>query len=66
MNAIATVFKQEKFLLLAIIAACVAYPLEHAMLGHGHGVALAAGLALIAAIICASLRVAHQDRKSVV
>jgi Ca2+:H+ antiporter len=59
MNAIATVFRQEKFLLLAIIAACVAYPLEHAMLAHGHGVALAAGLALIAAIICASLRVAH-------
>lgn len=59
MNAIATVFKQEKFLLLAIIAACVAYPLEHTMLAHGHGVALGAGLALIAAIICASLRVAH-------
>lgn len=59
MNAILVQLKQEKFLLLAIIAACVAYPLEQTMLGHGHGVALASGLALIAAIICASLRVAH-------
>jgi Ca2+:H+ antiporter len=59
MNAILVQLKQEKFLLLAIIAACVAYPLEHTMLSHGHGVALASGLALIAAIICASLRVAH-------
>nr|WP_260524838.1 calcium:proton antiporter [Pseudomonas sp. MWU16-30317] len=59
MNAILVQLKQEKFLLLAVIAACIAYPLEHTMLAHGHGVALAAGLALIAAIICASLRVAH-------
>jgi Ca2+/H+ antiporter len=59
MNAILAQLKEEKFLLLAIIAACVAYPLEHTMLSHGHSVALISGIALIAAIICASLRVAH-------
>ena len=59
MNAILVQLKQETFLLLAVAAACFAYPLEHAMLSHGHGVALAAGIALIVAIICASLRVAH-------
>ncbi|MFJ3483400.1 calcium:proton antiporter [Pseudomonas sp. NPDC090202] len=50
---------QEKFLLLAVIAACVAYPLEHVLLGHGHSVALLAGIALVVFIICASMRVAH-------
>lgn len=50
---------QEKFLLLAVIAACVAYPLEHALLGNGHTVALLAGIALVVFIICASMRVAH-------
>ena len=59
MHALMVQLKQEKFLLLAVIAACIAYPLEHLMLSHGHGVALGAGIALIAAIICASLRVAH-------
>ena len=59
MNALLVQLKQEKFLLLAVLAACIAYPLEHSMLSHGHGVALGAGIALIAAIICASLRVAH-------
>ncbi|KPY41708.1 Sodium/calcium exchanger membrane region [Pseudomonas syringae pv. primulae] len=51
--------KQEKFLLLAIIATFVAYPLEHTLLGNGQTVALVAGLALVGFIVCASLRVAH-------
>ncbi|WP_122581272.1 calcium:proton antiporter [Pseudomonas viridiflava] len=51
--------KQEKFLLLAIIATLVAYPLEHTLLGNGQAVALVAGLALVGFIVCASLRVAH-------
>src|SRR5476649_188767 len=54
-----SVFKQEKFLLLAIIAAFVAYPLEHWLLSNGQLVALAAGIALVLFIVCASMRVAH-------
>jgi Ca2+:H+ antiporter len=54
-----TILKQEKFLLLAVIATCFAYPFEHQLLGHGHTVALIAGIALVGFIICASLRVAH-------
>ena len=30
-----TILKQESFLLLAVIAACIAYPLEHWMLHSG-------------------------------
>jgi len=51
--------KQEYWLLLAVLAALIALPMEHALLGHGQGIALAGALALIAAIVCASLRVAH-------
>ncbi|KPB50984.1 hypothetical protein ALO57_200047 [Pseudomonas coronafaciens pv. oryzae] len=51
--------KQEKFLLLAIIATFVAYPLEHVLLGNGQVVALVSGLALVGFIVCASMRVAH-------
>ena len=54
-----TILKQEKFLLLAIIATCIAYPLEHVLLSNGHTVALLAGVALVGFIICASMRVAH-------
>jgi Ca2+:H+ antiporter len=54
-----TILKQESFLLLAVIAACVAYPLEHWMLNSGQIVALTAGLVLIAFIVAASMRVAH-------
>jgi Ca2+:H+ antiporter len=53
------ILKQEKFLLLAVIATCFAYPLEHQLIGHGHTVALVSGIALVAFIICASMRVAH-------
>jgi Ca2+:H+ antiporter len=55
-----TVLKQEKFLLMALIAAVAAYPLEHWMLNSGQPVALASGLVLIAFIVAASMRVAHQ------
>ncbi|MCO8166151.1 calcium:proton antiporter [Pseudomonas sp. 21LCFQ010] len=54
-----SVLKQEKFLLLAIIATLGAYSLEHWLLGNGKTVALVAGLALVGFIVCASLRVAH-------
>lgn len=51
--------KQEYWLLLAVLAALIALPMEHALLGHGQAIALAGAVALIAAIVCASLRVAH-------
>ncbi|PWE38495.1 calcium:proton antiporter [Pseudomonas prosekii] len=54
-----TLLKQEKFLLLAVIAAVVAYPLEHWILNNGQPVALSAGLILIGFIVAASMRVAH-------
>ncbi|MBC3952070.1 MULTISPECIES: calcium:proton antiporter [Pseudomonas] len=54
-----SILKQEKFLLLAIIATVVAYVFEHSFLNNGQGVALTAGIALVGFIVCASLRVAH-------
>ncbi|MCP1481052.1 Ca2+:H+ antiporter [Pseudomonas chlororaphis] len=54
-----TSLKQESFLLLALLAALVAYPLEHALLNGGQGVALISGLVLIGFIVAASMRVAH-------
>ncbi|MBR7195836.1 calcium:proton antiporter [Pseudomonas sp. CFBP13508] len=54
-----SILKQESFLLLAVLAACVAYPLEHWMLHSGQIVALGGGLLLIAFIVAASMRVAH-------
>ncbi len=38
-----TSLKQEKFMLLALLAAIAAYPLEHWMLHSGQGVALLGG-----------------------
>src|SRR3989344_6455850 len=55
-----TILKQETFLLLALIAALVAFPLEHWLLHSGQAIALAGGLVLIAFIVAASMRVAHQ------
>jgi Ca2+:H+ antiporter len=55
-------FKQlieEKFLLLALVAAIIAYPLEPSMVHNGQGIALASAGLLVVAIILASLRVAH-------
>jgi len=54
-----TYFRDEKFLLLAVLGALIAIPFEHALLNHGQGVALAGGIALVVAIVCASIRVAH-------
>lgn len=54
-----SILKQEKFLLLAILATCVAYPFEHWFLNNGQGIALTAGIVLVGFIVCASLRVAH-------
>jgi Ca2+:H+ antiporter len=54
-----SILKQEKFLLLAIIATFIAYSFEHWFLNNGQGIALAAGIALVAFIVCASMRVAH-------
>ncbi|MGE6387427.1 calcium:proton antiporter [Pseudomonas sp. NPDC078416] len=54
-----TILKQEKFLLLAVIATFFAYFYEHSLLSNGNTVALIAGIALVGFIICASLRVAH-------
>src|SRR3954469_25144906 len=54
-----TILRREWSLLLAAVALCVAWPLEHAIVGAGQGVSLAASIALVAAILLASVRVAH-------
>ena len=54
-----TLLKDEKLLLLAIVMVALAYPLEHWLLSNGQITALAAGVVLVAAIVCASMRVAH-------
>lgn len=54
-----SILKQESFLLLAIIAAFIAYPLEHWLLHSGQIIALVGGLVLIGFIVAASMRVAH-------
>ena len=54
-----TFFRQEKFLLLAVLAACAAYPLEHWLLNSGQLIALLGGVLLIGFIVIASMRVAH-------
>ena len=51
--------KQERFLLLAIVLAALAWPLEPQLVAHGHAMALLAGVVLVAAIVCASMRVAQ-------
>ncbi len=51
--------KDEKLLLIAIVAVAIAYPLEHMLLHSGQMVALVGALLLVGAIICASMRVAH-------
>lgn len=51
--------KQEQFLVIALLTALVAFPLEHAALAAGQGAALAAAGLLIVAIVLASMRVAH-------
>lgn len=53
------VLKQETLLWLAVLACVPAYGLEHRFISAGSVVALASAALLIAAIVCASLRVAH-------
>jgi len=54
-----TLLRREAALLLAALALCIAWPLEHAVVQAGQAVSLAVSVALIAAILFASVRVAH-------
>jgi Ca2+:H+ antiporter len=54
-----TTLRREWSLLVALLALCVAWPLEHAFQQAGQGASLAASIVLIAAILFASVRVAH-------
>ena len=51
--------KEEKFLVVAVVVAVVAYLMEHAVMEAGQVMALAAAVALIVTIVLASMRVAH-------
>jgi len=51
--------RQEIFLVLAAIAAAIGFPLEHAILDAGQAPSMVAAVALIVAILLASVRVAH-------
>jgi len=51
--------RREWSLLVAAIALAVSWPLEHAIVGAGQAPSLAASVLLIAAILFASVRVAH-------
>jgi len=51
--------RRELALVLAVFALAVSWPLEHAILGAGQAASLAASIVLIAAILFASVRVAH-------
>ena len=54
-----TLLRREWSLLVAALALCVAWPLEHAIVAAGQAPSLAASVLLIAAILFASVRVAH-------
>jgi Ca2+:H+ antiporter len=54
-----TLARREWSLLVAAAALAVSWPLEHAIVGAGQATALAASILLIAAILFASVRVAH-------
>jgi Ca2+:H+ antiporter len=51
--------KQERLLAIAVLAMGVALPLEHAALAAGQAVSLSVAVALVGAILLASVRVAH-------
>lgn len=53
------VLKNEKLMLLGIIAAILAYSVEHTLLGSGRAVALISAIVLILIIIGVAIRVAH-------
>jgi Ca2+:H+ antiporter len=54
-----SLIKNERLLLVAIVAVALGYSLEHMFLSQGRVVALVVSLLLIAAILLASVRVAH-------
>ena len=54
-----TFIRRELALVIAALALAVSWPLEHAILGAGQATSLAASVTLIAAILFASVRVAH-------
>ncbi|KJH81650.1 MULTISPECIES: calcium:proton antiporter [Pseudomonadaceae] len=54
-----TLLREERFLLLALLAAVVAYVVEGSLLSGGRVVALTAVGALVLMIVMASIRVAH-------
>jgi Ca2+:H+ antiporter len=54
-----TPVRREWSLLVAAVALAGAWPLEHAIVGAGQSAALTASLVVIAAILLASVRVAH-------
>ncbi|MBB3390134.1 Ca2+:H+ antiporter [Rhizobium sp. BK275] len=51
--------KEERFLIVAVVVAVIAYLLEHSVMEAGRGMALVAAAALIVTIVLASMRVAH-------
>jgi Ca2+:H+ antiporter len=54
-----TTVRREWSLLVALLALCIAWPLEHAFVQAGQAPSLAASIALVVAILFASVRVAH-------
>ncbi|MCV9941710.1 MULTISPECIES: calcium:proton antiporter [unclassified Rhizobium] len=56
---IASRFKEEKFLVAALVVAAITYFFEHAAIEMGRGVALIAAASLVGTIVLASIRVAH-------
>ncbi|MCL6707046.1 calcium:proton antiporter [Pseudomonas sp. R2.Fl] len=54
-----TILKREGLILLSLLAAALGFGLEHEVLAAGRTMALVAAAALIAAIVLASMRVAH-------
>jgi Ca2+:H+ antiporter len=54
-----TSLRREWSLLVAVLALVLAWPLEHAIIQAGQAASLAASIGLIAAILFASVRVAH-------
>ena len=53
------VFKQEKFLLIGVLASIIAFATEHAILASGQLNSLIATVVLVGVIIMVSMRVAH-------
>jgi Ca2+:H+ antiporter len=54
-----SILRRELLLVVAALAVLVALPLEHAVLAAGQAASLAAAIALVGAILMASVRVAH-------